>query len=173
MNSTELATHIRNRIHIVGSMTLDEIVERGVSKGHDKRLVLEALMFVHKYRDITAKTTAHDVVMTNDEGEEVTVQEHTVTYTVTQIKQAKPELIRWRPSPEQQAVMDKELEDFIDKCPFLSDRERELYRIPSKDWTDDDHELMDTPLEYNLYMERKHGAPQWKRMKGDRIYSTL
>ena len=156
MATDSLADRIRDGIHRRGSMTMTDIIDRAIALGHTKREALEALQEIHRFKDITARTTGD-----------------TVTYTVTQIKQAKPKLMHWRPSPEQQASMDKELEDFIDKCPFLSDRERELYRIPSKDWTDDDHELMDTPLEYNLYMERKHGAPQWKRMKEDRIYSTL
>lgn len=137
-------------------MTLTDIIDRAVALGHTKRQALEAVQELRKYKDITSKTTGD-----------------TVTYSVTVLKQAKPLLERWHPTAEQSERMEAELKDFINYCPFLSDNERRLYRTPVKDWTDDDHELMDSAVEYTLYMERKYGAPQFKRMREDKIYNNL
>jgi len=110
MATESLADRIRDGIHRRGTMSMTDIIDRAIALGHTKRQALEALQHVHKYKDISAKTTGD-----------------TVTYTVTQIKQAKPELMRWRPSPEQRAVMDKELEDYWTLCPFVTDAERKAH----------------------------------------------
>lgn len=102
-----LADKIRDGIHRRTTMTMPEIIERGVALGHTKRQVLEALVVVGRYKDITARTTGD-----------------TVTYSVTQLRVAKPPVLRYRPSPELRAIMDKEREDYWTLCPFVTDSER-------------------------------------------------
>jgi hypothetical protein len=132
MATESLADRIRDGIHRRGTMSMTDIIDRAIALGHTKRQALEALQHVHKYKDISAKTTGD-----------------TVTYTVTQIKQAKPELMRWRPSPEQRAVMDKELEDYWTLCPFVTDAERTA-RIEKHDCTKCDCEACNANKQYYM-----------------------
>lgn len=102
-----LADKIRDGIHRRTAMTLTDIIERAVALGHTKRQALEAVQELRKYKDITSKTTGD-----------------TVTYSVTVLKQAKQPELRYRPSPELHAIMDKEREDYWTLCPFVTDSER-------------------------------------------------
>ena len=121
--------------------------------------LLDALSIVHKMGDI-----------------ETRVRDDTIHYRTRRLKTRPTSTLapsRYVPTAEELAEDEVALEDFINNCPFISDRERVLYRTPVKDWDEDDHFLMDNGAEYDLYMERKYSPMVWKRMKEERATSDI
>lgn len=128
-------------------VSLTAIYERAEGRFTDDD-VRKAMSVIHK--------TRRDI--------KVTVKDDTNWYSKRVLQAPKAPPPRIEQTEEERAM----LKDFIDNCPFLSDRERTLMRTPYKDWEEDDHEIMDTPLEFDLYMQRKYGGPKWNRLKEER-----
>lgn len=128
-------------------LSKERITSVATSKGFTALEVLDALRLVHDMPDIQR-----------------TVHKDTLVYRLRQAPKPKPVELHYKPTPEQQEIMDRERQDFMDNCPFLSDEEREALQTPFKDRTDRQHQLSDTPAGYQVTMERKYGAPKWKRM---------
>lgn len=133
---------------------LSRITEAATSKGFTKLEVLDALKDVHKMKDV-----------------QTIVVEDTTKYRIRQALPQKraPDRYRYTMTEADKAV----LQDCIDNCPFFTDEEREALRTPFRDRTDRQHEITDTSAGYHLTMERKYGAPNWKRMCGQGAFGGM
>lgn len=110
MEAKQLATLIYARIKSDGGMSLTEIRERARDKGHGDMLVLDAISYLGRFKDI-----------------KVTVKDNTNYYSIRPQAAPKTALPSWQPSPEERTRMDEEVRDFWEQSPLVTTEERECY----------------------------------------------
>ena len=110
MEAKQLATLIYARIKSDGGMSLTEIRDRARGKGYGDMLVLDAISYLGRYKDV-----------------KVTVKDNTNHYSIRTLAPPKAITPMWRPSPEERARMDEESRNYWEKSPFVTTEERECY----------------------------------------------
>ena len=138
-------------------MTLDAILARAKELDLTPMQALDAVTELRKYKDIVAKTTETTIPnpKRGEADEPDTLKVSTVTYTVKQIKTARPQLgTKYTPPPDVQARMDKEREDFWALCPFVTESERIAFLEEKHDCTKCDCEACDSVKRYYMKPEK-------------------
>lgn len=122
MEAKELAHLIRARIQSDGPMSLTDIRERARSKGHADTTVLDAVSILGRFNDI--KVTIKD---TQD------LRGGTAYYSIKEAPKPRTPGARYRPTADEEKRMDREVQDFWEHSPLVSDNERECYYLSITD----------------------------------------